>query len=286
VKHIFENWRKFILEASSLDNSLKEGFYSAIMDSKFWQYPHKEEDVDLIDSTTFSTPAAEILMDALNNASNSLGVDIYFILSVTSDEEYTLEPDDEFGGYPNNWMMRGQYRGPERGKHIIWLELRPIGDQYKISDLDPEALSKKISLTINHELIHYEQLKKQAASKGISEEDAWHEMECDPEQVPVTDADAYRERCGREPPEPDDSRSRYLTRHIEVDAFAHEAAEELLNMYSKDEALGLIKAGNGGGSGIVSDYISVVGDNPDEIKKFWKKLYTQINLQSDSIPEL
>ncbi len=49
MKHIFENWRKFILEASSLDNSLKEGFYSAIMDSKFWQYPHKEEDVDLID---------------------------------------------------------------------------------------------------------------------------------------------------------------------------------------------------------------------------------------------
>jgi hypothetical protein len=269
VKHIFENWRKFILEASSLDNSLKEGFYSAIMDSKFWQYPHKEEDVDLVDSTTFSTPAAEILMDALNNASNSLGVDIYFILSVTSDEEYTLEPDDEFGGYPNNWMMRGQYRGPERGKHIIWLELRPVGDQYKISDLDPEALSKKISLTINHELIHYEQLKKQAASKGISEEDAWEEMVSDSSQV---------SKSGE--------RKDYLTSHIEVDAFAHEAAEELLNMYSKDEALELIKAGNGGGSGIVSDYISVVGDNPDEIKKFWKKLYTQINLQSDSIPEL
>ena len=269
MKYIFENWRKFISEASSLEGKIKEGFYTAMLNSQFWSHSNLERDVDLVDSATFSTPAIEILMDALNIAANNLNTDIYFILSVTDDETYTLGPDDEFGGYPNNWMMRGQYRGPEKGKHIVWLEFRPVSDEYKISDLDPAALVRKISLTINHELIHYEQLKKQAISKGISEEDAWEEMLSDSRQVSKSE-----------------KREDYITRHIEVDAFAHEAAEELLNIHSKDEALQIIKSGNAGGSGIVSDYISVIGNNPDEIKKFWKKLYTQINLQSDSVPEL
>ncbi|MAH46187.1 hypothetical protein CMI37_10170, partial [Candidatus Pacearchaeota archaeon] len=119
--------------------------------------------------------------------------------------------------------------------------------------------------TINHELVHYEQLKKQAESKGISEEEAWEQMIADPKQFSDTG-----------------DRGGYLTRHIEVDAFAHEAAEQLLDIYSADEALQLIKTRGPELKGVVRDYLNVLGDKPAELKKFWSKLYTQIERQNET----
>ena len=257
-----------INEATTLGTGVRQGFRKAIMDSKFWTSSNQEGDVDLASDGEFSTPAIEVLMDALNMSAQEIDADLYFLLNVTSDEQYTLGIDDEYGGYPNNWMMRGQYRGPHNGKHIIWLEFRPLSTDYNLSDLNPEELVKKISLTINHELVHYNQLKKQAESKGISEEQAWEELIADPKQISSSDG-----------------RKGYLTRHIEVDAFAHEAAEELLDKYSPDEALNIIRKKNGTADGIVGDYIATLGDNPVEIKKFWTKLYTQIQQQSQELSE-
>jgi hypothetical protein len=163
-------------------------------------------------------------------------------------------------------MMRGQYRGPEKNKHVVWLEFRPVSKDYNMDKLDPDELAGIISRTINHELVHYEQLKKQAESKGISEEEAWEEMIADPRQF---------SKSGE--------RGDYLTRHIEVDAFAHEAAEQLLDRYSADEALQFIKTRDPGLQGVVRDYLNVLGDNPTELKKFWTKLYTQIERQNETI---
>ena len=95
-----------------------------------------------------------------------------------------------------------------------------------------------------------------------SEEEAWEEMMADPRQFADTA-----------------ERSDYLTRHIEVDAFAHEAAEQLLDIYSADEAYRLIKIRAPELRGVVRDYLNVLGDNPTELKKFWTKLYTQIERQ-------
>ena len=47
-----------------------------------------------------------------------------------------------------------------------------------------------------------------------------------------------------------------------------------------EEALNKIKRKETGSSRIVADYIKELGDNPKEIRKFWKKLYTQIMDQS------
>ena len=52
---------------------------------------------------------------------------------------------------------------------------------------------KTIATTINHELVHYVQLKNQAESKGLSDSEAYKEMVCDTKQVPVGDPDEYRE---------------------------------------------------------------------------------------------
>ena len=72
-----------LLEDTSPDSKVANGIFQAIVKSNFWTNPHTEDSVDLVDKATFSTPAVEILMDALNDAASQLGTDLYFILSVT-----------------------------------------------------------------------------------------------------------------------------------------------------------------------------------------------------------
>jgi len=266
----------YLYESTAPDKLITSGIFQAIRNSKFWEMPHKESNVDLVDDSTWSTPAIEILMDALNDAAKDLNTDLYFILSVTDDELYTLGPDDQYGGYPNNWMMRGQYRGPEKGKHIVWLEFRPVADDYDINALDPEELVKIISRTINHELVHYNQLKSQSAKKGISEEEAWEELQCDPNQIQVTDPEEWEKRCGRKPPETVPGRPGYLSLHNEIDAFAYEASEHLLDEYTPDEALDLIKRRDSKIKGVVGDYRKYLKDDRKSLERFLTKLYTNI----------
>jgi len=260
------NQELLLYEATKIDREVSDGIFQAIMASQFWQMPHKESDVDLVDKATFSTPAVETLMDALNSASEDLGTDLYFILSVTDNELYTLGPNDEFGGYPNNWLMRGQYRGPEKGKHIVWLEFRPVSEEYSMADLSYEELAGIISRTINHELVHYNQLKKQAASKNISEEEAWEELMKDPRQL--TKSKKYGD---------------YLSLHNEIDAFAYEAAEQLLDKYEPEDALEMLRRNDREVMGIVGEYRRHLEKDGRAIKKFLSTVYTNIeSMKSDS----
>ena len=151
------------------------------------------------------------------------------------------------------------YQGPQSGRHVIWIELRPLATSYDMSQLNSSELVKKIARTINHEIVHYKQLKRQAQSKGISEEGAWQQMLDDPEQLPVgTD------------------RAEYLSRHPEIDAYAHEAAEELIDKYGAQRALELIKQRNSNVIGVLADYRKIFKDDRDVMKRFLKKLYSQI----------
>ena len=243
-----------LYESTRPDKSVSDEILKAIIDSEFWKFSHKESDVDLVDDHTFSTDAVEVLMDALNDKAVALESDLYFILSVTDEEIYTLDKDDPHGRYPNNWLMRGQYRGPEKGKHIVWLEFSPLSDTYDMSHLDENELAKIISRTINHELVHYNQLKKQAEQKGISEEEAWEELQCDPNQLQVTNPEEWEEKCGRKPPETVSGRPGYISLHNEIDAFAYEASEELLDKYTPDQVLDLIRYDGSNAVGILGDY--------------------------------
>jgi tRNA isopentenyl-2-thiomethyl-A-37 hydroxylase MiaE len=292
MKLLMENWRGFLNEVTSVPNEAKTGFANAIAASKFWEQPNEPIDIDEVDGVdrALGTPATEALGKNLNQMAQELDTDLYF--NVTSgDDAYVLGPDDPHGGYPNNWMMRGQYRGPYEeldGKHVVWMEFRPISEDFGLDKLNPNELVNNISTTLNHELVHYYQLKKQVESKGISDYDAFKEMVCDPEQTPVDDPDEYRETCGKEPPEQEgDEREVYLSRHSEVDAYAHEAAEQLLNKYSYEEALDAIRKMTPVDvdkypeiSSVVKDYGEDLKDNPEELNKFRKKLYQQIQKQA------
>jgi len=270
MKLLIENWRKYLAEASVLPSVIKKIFRDSIVDSKFWELPHYEKDIELLGMQSdvknlLGTPATRELMNTLNNAAEKLGTELDFVITVTGDNQYALEPTDSNGSYPNNWLMHGQYSGPLNKKHIIWVEFRPLGPGYQMRDLDHQELVNILARTINHELVHYQQLKKQAISKNISDEEAWDELLKDPHQVPTTN-----------------NREEYLSRHNEIDAFAHEAAEELLNKHTREEALQLIKTRHDNLGGVVRDYINVFGNNPVELNKFWTKLYTQIVQQSKS----
>jgi len=272
VKLLFENWRRYLNETSILPDVVKTGLKQAMLDSKFWLQPHKDNDVDEDRSEVtdkgnglLKSPATRALEDALNKAAEDLGTELDFVITATGDSTYYLKPTGLYSaGYPNNWLMHGVYTGPLNGKHVVGIELRTLCDEYDVEEvLDANELVNILSRTINHELVHYLQLKKQAHSRGLSDEAAWDELEKDPKQIARTS-----------------DRGEYLSLHNEIDAFAHEAAEELLNTYSAKEALGLIKTRDPNLTGVVRDYLDVLGDNPRKLNKFWLKLYTQIMQQS------
>jgi len=136
---------------------------------------------------------------------------------------------------------------------------------------NPAALIQTISQTLNHEMVHYEQLKKQAASKGLSDEEAWEELENDPKQITPEDA----------------PHSDYISLHNEIDAYAHEAAEELIDKYGAEDALNVIQNLSADTlddypevSRVIADYMELFKEDPETLNKFRKKLYQQIEKQS------
>ena len=254
--------RKLILkEVTSLSPSIKKSLYDAAMTSRFWESPHSVHDVDLVTDTEFSTPSIEKLMDALNSTASQSMSDLYFLLHVDEDESYALGPNDKHGHYPNNWMLRGYYSGPQNGKHVIVIIFRPLGYDYRMQDLNPNELVGKLSRTINYEIVHVEQLKKQALSKGITEEEAWEELLRDKRQIPQTQG-----------------RSEYLSLHNEIDAYAHEAAEELLDLYSPEQALDVLRYGRPDSVPIVKDYLYWLQKKHRQpaLNNFMSKVYAQI----------
>ena len=277
MKLLFENWRQYVNEVTSLDTELKNAIFQAIVGSQFWRESNYLKDVDIqpdlpgLDNK-LGTPATLALQNNLNDMVNSLDLDLYFSVE-SSNEEYVLGPNDEYGGYPNNWMTLGQYKGPYQEldyKHVILIEIRPLSKEYSLNDLDINTMVKKIYTTINHELVHYRQLKKQAKNKGLSDIEAYREMVYDPKQIPTTD-----------------DRKTYLTRHGEIDAYAHEAAEQLIDAYGVQKSLKSIKNLSPVDikkypeiSTVVLDYAEVLKDDPTELNKFRKKLYQQIQKQS------
>jgi len=270
MKLIMENWRRHLNEITSVPQEHMQAFKDAIADSKFWTLPHTEDEIDIGPAEELTTPAVEALANSLNDVAEALGTEIYFLFTTISEEEYALGPDSPYPGYPNNWLMQGAYQGPQKGKHVVWFQFRPLAEDFEMAKLNSEALVKVLSQTLNHELVHYYQLKKQAANKGISDEEAWAELEKDPKQLPQ-----------------DGEEQTYLGLHNEIDAYAHEAAEQLLDKHSPEEALDIIRKLSADNlekypeiSSVVKRYVEVFKSDPKTLDKFRKKLVKQIESQS------
>ena len=243
-----------LLEISKLPKEYFSAVDSAISDSAFWTKPNNQDDIDLYDSPyggTLSTPAAIALQKALDTALKDIGLDFDVLVSShDTDSEHVMLHEDH-PAWPNRWLIDAKwYVSKERpGRNTIDLEIMTFTDDADASEVDPPALIRHIAQTVRHELVHFTQMKKQSLKKGMYNDiEAFKDMLEDPSQIPNENDSKYwdvYEPTGQKDEGGNEIISRegfdqklytrdYLHSHIEIDAHAHDAAEELLAVYGHE----------------------------------------------------
>jgi len=224
-----------IYEAKKLDDALYTPLHAAIIASEFWTYENTY-DVDSTDINTIlkndvdQTEAAEVLTSALNS---------FFTHNNVPTRAAVHSPDPAINAktiinpshpnYPNkiviggNQGIAGDNNKNGSSKFLMNLHLGTYGDNFSTSDINPLTLAKNVGSLIRHELIHLHQIEDRRKNQRISRLDTLKK---------------YREE-GEIPTS--DSREDYLSSKIEIDAYAHEIAEEMLNKYGKDNSLEMLR---------------------------------------------
>jgi len=267
---------KLVTEITKLPKEYFKVIDDAIMASAFWEQPNDDSD-DPDGDGPGRTPAAETLEYALQGAFDDLDLDMEaFVTShFTDDPSMMLHP--EHPAYPNRWLVDGRWYVSKQkpGQNVVDLQIM-LGEEemgFNPADVDPAALVRHISQTVRHELVHYNQMKKQAASKGgLTDTEAFEEMLNDPKQIPDMETGTVAD---------------YLRSHIEIDAHAHDAAEELLAVYGKEGAHDILR-GNVDLSdpklpNTLSHYHHVLPDDDSTINKLNSKIYSYIEYLSEEL---
>jgi hypothetical protein len=227
--------RQKLYEAKKLSEILYGPLHTAIVDSEFWTY-NNMYDVDSTDINKIlkndvdQTEAAEVLTSALNN---------FFSKNNIPTQTAVHSPDPEINSktiinpshpnYPNriiiggNQGIAGDNNKKGSSKFLMNLHLGTYGDNFSISDIDPITLAKNAGALIRHELIHLYQIEDRRKNQRISRLDTLRKFR-DEGDIPDSD-----------------NREDYLSSKIEIDAYAHEIAEEMLNKYGKDTALDMLR---------------------------------------------
>ena len=264
--------KSLLTEISKLPTEYFNKIDTAVKDSRFWEEPNAQDDIDEYDSPSgavMGTPAAESLSRSLHQAMQDVDLDIDILVRShdTDDlEGMSLHPDHP--AWPNRWLIDARwYISKERpGRNTIDLEVMTSEDGDDIGDaLDHLALVRHISQTIRHEIVHYTQMKKQAKNKGLDDTAAFEEMINDPRQVPPRDAEGFED---------------YLNSHIEIDAHAHDGAEELLAVYGYDGAMNVIRGNvdldDPKLPNALSHYFEQLPPDSPTLKKLKSKMYAYI----------
>jgi hypothetical protein len=225
-----------LYEAKELDDALYKPLHQAIVASEFWTYENTY-DVDTTDINTIlkndvdQTEAAEVLTSALNN---------FFTQNDVPTNAAVGSPDPAINpktiinpghpNYPNKIVIGGNQgiaaRNNKKGssRFLMNLHLGTFGDNFSISDINPTLLAQNIGKLIRHELIHLYQIESRRKNQRISRLAALRNYTAE-----------------KEIPGGNDDRSAYLDSKIEIDAYAHEFAEELLADHGKDQAIAILR---------------------------------------------
>lgn len=225
-----------LYEAKELDDALYKPLHQAIVASEFWTYENTY-DVDTTDINTIlkndvdQTEAAEVLTSALNN---------FFTQNDVPTNAAVGSPDPAINpktiinpghpNYPNKIVIGGNQgiaaRNNKKGssRFLMNLHLGTFGDNFSISDINPTLLAQNIGKLIRHELIHLYQIESRRKNQRISRLAALRNYTAE-----------------KEIPGGNDDRSTYLDSKIEIDAYAHEFAEELLADHGKDQAIAILR---------------------------------------------
>ena len=260
--------KSLLTEISKLPTEYFNKIDTAVKGSGFWKESNSYEDIDVYEEGgSLQTPAVASLQAALRDTFAELGldVDIYVSTFESEDPNRILSPDHP--GYPNRWLIDARWYVSKQdpGRNVIDLQLMASNDEFNPNDVDPNALVRHITQTVRHELVHYQQMKKQAKNKGLSDTAAFEEMINDPRQVPPADAEGFED---------------YLNSHIEIDAHAHDGAEELLAVYGYDGAMDAIRGNvdldDPKLPNALSHYFEQLPPDSPTLKKLRSKMYAYI----------
>jgi hypothetical protein len=257
---------------ASIDRKLPDFLYSdldsAISESEFWRYANTEDDIDMANTPggwQEQTPAGEILEQTIESHLKSLGVNIdIVVISANPHDNPSLElpvgPDHKL--YPNKLIVGGQQSTSSRGRFIMYLFLLPVSENFNSSDINSSQIARNIGKIVRHEIIHAIQMEKRRKNQKISRAAAKDKFELEGEI-----------------PKDASNRQDYLGSKIEIDAYAHEFAEELLQMYGKEKSLSILRGSVPLKSLNLSSQIMEYLENipsKDSVTRLKKKIYTHI----------
>lgn len=223
-------------EATRIDDKFYSALDAAIASSNFWLEDNGPDDPDynsVYGEDIDQTPAAEVLGEVLTDYFRSVNYPV--IVAVRSPDidvgkniKFLMGPDHP--NYPDRVVVGGQMGLSDQGRRILYLDLGLFNDDpeqdvgiFQRDDINPARLSKSIGSIVRHELIHALQYDKRSKSEKIGRRHAKKKYE-DDGSIVISN-----------------NRNQYLSSHIEVDAYAHEFAEELLSEMSLEEALNFIR---------------------------------------------
>ena len=271
-----------LTEATKLPKEIFTAFEEEIMKSNFWDEDNDYEDLEFEEgeSRPPQTPATMALTLAMNKALKRAGLDDVVGVAESS------------GDFSSNMWQSATIDVAEDGTPVFMVLMNLWEDFDDFGESVEEAVAD-ISAAFRHELVHLQQLKAQAKSKGVGLEKAFTKMMDDPRQVVDKDQPKYwevweptgkKDKDGKEIIKKDGFKSElfmkdYLERHIEIDAHAHQAGENLLRKYGEEKALDAISKDLDLDDPALPDEVKKYDNYKVEKKKmdkFRSKVYTYI----------
>ena len=158
-------------------------------------------------------------------------------------------------------MVGGSQGVSKKGRFVMYLNMVPVSEDFDTSDINPDTLARFVGNIVRHEYIHAKQIEKRRKKEKISRLSA-------------------KDRYEKEGEIPDsENRADYLGSKIEIDAYAHEFAEALLQKYGKEMSLNILRGNISLDSIEIPDQFKEYMDNVSgekSTKKLMGKVYNHI----------
>lgn len=260
--------RNKILEeiSSRHEDYLYKELEDHISNSNFWKHDNGPYDTDFNNARgnwIEQTDAAFSLGQSIQEFFDSKGFPIT-ILVRTPDPQANPKTiiDSDHRNYPDGIAIGGEQGLSDKGRFLMYINLGTFGSSFNIEDINPGNVSSKVSRIIRHELVHADQFEKRRKNQNISRVSAKEKYEKEGD-IPELGA----------------KRDLYLGSKIEIDAYALEFAEELLEKFGKERSLSILRGGEDLSSLSLSDQLKeyLVDFSDREFTKRLKgKVYSNI----------
>lgn len=216
-------------ESSKLDNLFYSPLEQVIQKSNFWTQNNDYDEADIyryMGEDALQTDAAYELNQALMMFFKENNIPIVLVVESTdpsNNSKTVLHP--KHSNYPNKVILGGFQSLTKSSRILIVLHMATFSDEFNPDDVNSSSISRQVARIIRHEVIHADQLDKRSKNQNISRKKA---------------KKAYQDQ-GLVPGPGEDTRTQYLSSHIEIDAYAHEIAEELYDLAGYEGALDILR---------------------------------------------